>query len=232
MCAETAAVLHSSWPRAYNPRPCVSQFRSSRSLGVIVASGSHRQHAQTRRDAAACAALTSLQIPGIALSITKAEWFAEGSSPAGRSRRRAAADQASGLLPRGWRARSTHGRRRQAVRHRLRARTARRLERPLPVSGRRRLERQRADAARAPSHRARRRRSLRGFAVVSTDTGHTGQSGFDASFMQEQQAASTSRIRPSDASRCSPSRSSRSTTPRRPIAPTSPAARPAAAKRC
>jgi feruloyl esterase len=41
--------------------------------------------AQTRRDAAACAALTSLQIPGITLSITKAEWFAEGSAPpAGR----------------------------------------------------------------------------------------------------------------------------------------------------
>ena len=30
---------------------------------------------------------------------------------------------------------------------------------------------------------------LRGFAVVSTDTGHTGQNGFDAGFMQEQQAA-------------------------------------------
>ena len=52
--------------------------------GVIVASAV-TAHAQTRRDAAACAALTKLQIPGIALAITKAEWFPEGSSPpAGR----------------------------------------------------------------------------------------------------------------------------------------------------
>jgi len=48
--------------------------------GVIVASAV-TAHAQTPRDAAACAMLTKLQIPGIALSITKAEWFPEGSSP-------------------------------------------------------------------------------------------------------------------------------------------------------
>jgi hypothetical protein len=30
---------------------------------------------------------------------------------------------------------------------------------------------------------------VRGFAVVSTDTGHTGANGFDANFMREQQAA-------------------------------------------
>ena len=33
------------------------------------------------RDAAACASLTSLQLPGVPLSITKAEWFTAGSRP-------------------------------------------------------------------------------------------------------------------------------------------------------
>jgi feruloyl esterase len=33
------------------------------------------------RDAAACASLMSLQLPGVPLSITKAEWFAAGSRP-------------------------------------------------------------------------------------------------------------------------------------------------------
>jgi hypothetical protein len=37
--------------------------------------------AQATRDAAACSALTSLKIPGLELSITKAEWFAAGSPP-------------------------------------------------------------------------------------------------------------------------------------------------------
>ena len=33
------------------------------------------------RDAAACATLTSLQLPGLSLSITKAEWIPAGSTP-------------------------------------------------------------------------------------------------------------------------------------------------------
>src|SRR6187397_3224486 len=37
--------------------------------------------AQTTRDAAACSTLTSLKIPGLDLTITKAEWFATGSPP-------------------------------------------------------------------------------------------------------------------------------------------------------
>jgi len=53
-------------------------------VGVII-SAAVPADAQTKRDAAACAALTKLQIPGISLSISKAEWFPEGSSPpAGR----------------------------------------------------------------------------------------------------------------------------------------------------
>ena len=37
--------------------------------------------AQTTRDATACSTLTSLKIPGLDLTITKAEWFAAGSPP-------------------------------------------------------------------------------------------------------------------------------------------------------
>jgi hypothetical protein len=37
--------------------------------------------AQTTRDAAACAGLTKLQIPGLTLAITKAEWIPAGSAP-------------------------------------------------------------------------------------------------------------------------------------------------------
>ena len=70
--------------------------------------------AQTTRDAAACSALTSLQIPGSMLSITKAEWFARGLHAAPR---RAGCTgepgQSAGVLPSRRCARSPDGRRRQ-----------------------------------------------------------------------------------------------------------------------
>src|SRR5262245_3108629 len=144
--------------------------------------------AQTKRDAAACAALTKLQIPGIALSITKAEWFPEGSSPpAGRGgasnqmklpaycrvdgvldRRTGADGKPYGIgfalaLPGDWNGRFLFqggGGLNGSV------------QMPLGATA----------AGTTPA-------LLRGFAVVSTDTGHTGTNGFDASFMQEQQAA-------------------------------------------
>jgi hypothetical protein len=154
--------------------------------GVIVASAV-TAHAQTTRDAAACALLTKLQIPGIALSITKAEWFPEGSSPAGRGgapstmklpaycrvdgvldRRTGADGKPYGIgfalaLPGDWNGRFLFqggGGLNGSV------------QMPLGATA----------AGNTPA-------LLRGFAVVSTDTGHTGQNGFDASFMQEQQAS-------------------------------------------
>jgi len=39
-------------------------------------------NAQTTRDSAACESLKTLQVPGVALSITKAEWFVAGPAPA------------------------------------------------------------------------------------------------------------------------------------------------------
>jgi len=144
--------------------------------------------AQTRRDAAACAALMNLQIPGVALSVTKAEWFAEGSSPpAGRGgapnpmklpaycrldgvldRRTGADGKPYGIgfalaLPGDWNGRFL-------------------FQGGGGLNGSVQLPLGAVASGTTPA-------LLRGFAVVSTDTGHTGQNGFDAGFMQEQQAS-------------------------------------------
>jgi feruloyl esterase len=157
-------------------------------MAVLVVCSVQPAAAQTKRDAAACAALTKLQIPGVALSITKAEWFPEGSSPpAGRGgapnpmklpaycrvdgvldRRTGADGRPYGIgfalaLPGDWNGRFLFqggGGLNGSV------------QMPLGATA----------AGTTPA-------LLRGFAVVSTDTGHTGTNGFDASFMQEQQAA-------------------------------------------
>ena len=154
----------------------------------LVAVAASSATAQTRRDAAACAALTNLQIPGITLSITKAEWFAEGSSPpAGRGgapnpmklpaycrvdgvldRRTGADGKPYGIgfalaLPGDWNGRFL-------------------FQGGGGLNGSVQLPLGAVAAGTTPA-------LLRGFAVVSTDTGHQGQGAFDASFMQEQQAS-------------------------------------------
>jgi feruloyl esterase len=154
---------------------------------VLVATFASSSFAQTRRDGAACAALTTLQIPGVALTITKAEWFAEGSSPpAGRGagpavtmklpahcrldgaidRRTGADGKPYGIgfalaLPADWNGRFL-------------------FQGGGGLNGSVQLPLGAVAAGTTPA-------LLRGFAVVSTDTGHAGQV-FDASFMQEQQA--------------------------------------------
>ena len=143
--------------------------------------------AQTTRDAAACST-TSLKIPGLDLTITKAEWFAAGSPPPrggpgapanpiklpaycrldGVIDRRTGADgKPYGIgfalaLPGDWNGRFLFqggGGLNGSV------------QTPLGMVA----------TGGTPA-------LARGFAVVSTDTGHTGQNGFDASFMAEQQA--------------------------------------------
>lgn len=143
--------------------------------------------AQTTRDAAACAALLKLQVPGLDLTITRAEWFAAGSQPPSPGRgapapaiklpaycrvdgvldKRTGADGKSyGIgfalaLPGDWNGRFLFqggGGLNGSV------------QMPLGATA----------AGSTPA-------LVRGFAVVSTDTGHSG-TGFDASFMQEQQA--------------------------------------------
>ena len=50
-------------------------------LLAVVASVRTGAAQNVTRDAAACAALSSLQFPGVPLAVTKAEWFAAGSRP-------------------------------------------------------------------------------------------------------------------------------------------------------
>ena len=170
--------MRSGWKRA--------SFGFVASVGMMW--GGAEAQAQSPRDAAACSALTKLQIPGLALSITKTQWFDAGSTPpaAGRGApapavklpaycrvdgmldsRTGADGKSYGIgfalaLPGDWNGRFLFqggGGLNGSVQ--------------LPLG-----------ATAAGSQPA----LVRGFAVVSTDTGHAG-TGFDASFMQEQQAS-------------------------------------------
>jgi pimeloyl-ACP methyl ester carboxylesterase len=138
-------------------------------------------------DGAACAALKQLRVPGVNLAVTKTEWIPAGSTPPGRSapasnvklpaycrldgvidRRTGAAGAAYGIgfaiaLPQDWNGRfllQGGGGLNGSVQ---------------PPMG--------ANAAGTQPGLA------RGFAVASTDTGHEGRGGFDASFQQDQQAS-------------------------------------------
>jgi feruloyl esterase len=157
-------------------------------VAALAASGGVASAQNVTRDAAACTALTSLQIPGLPLSMTKAEWFPAGStspgsqSPAGPpalklpaycrldgvlDRRTGADGKSYGIgfamaLPGDWNGRLLFqggGGLNGSVGF------------PLGASA----------SGGNPG-------LARGFAVVSTDTGHQGQV-FDASFMAEQQAS-------------------------------------------
>jgi hypothetical protein len=154
---------------------------------AVAASGQIASAQNVTRDAAACAALSSLQIPGLPLSITKAEWLPAGStSPASQNplappavklpaycrldgvldRRTGADGKPYGIgfalaLPGDWNGRLL-------------------FQGGGGLNGNVGFPLGAAAAAGNPG-------LARGFAVVSTDTGHQGQV-FDASFMAEQQA--------------------------------------------
>jgi len=142
--------------------------------------------AQTSTPASACAGLTQLQVPGVALTVTKSEWFAAGTTPPGRGggaaaiklpaycrldgvidRRTGAAGVAYGIgfalaLPENWNGRFL-------------------FQGGGGLNGSVRLPLGDSAAGSQPG-------LVRGFAVVSTDTGHQGQGAFDGSFTQDQQA--------------------------------------------
>src|SRR5438067_13916935 len=144
--------------------------------------------AQVPSKAAACAAMKTFALPGVTLEITKAEWTAAGSKPPaanpnarppnfalpaycrvdGMIDRRTGADgKPYGIgfainLPDDW-----NGRFLQQGGGGLNGNVA------FPLGAQ--------AAGTTPA-------LLRGFAVVTTDTGHTA-GGFDSSFMREQQAA-------------------------------------------
>ena len=132
---------------------------------------------------AACAALTNLQVPGIMLTVTKAEWIAAG-TPAGRGA------QASKL--------SAYCRLDGTIDHRTGAGGTAygigfALALPENWNGRFLLQgggglNGSVQAPLGASASGGNPALARGFAVASTDTGHQGRSGFDASFTQDQQA--------------------------------------------
>lgn len=142
--------------------------------------------AQAPDPAAACADRKLLQVPGVSLTITKAEWIPAGTTPPGRGaaasgvrlpaycrldgmidRRTGAGGATYGIgfaiaLPQNWNGRfllQGGGGLNGSV------------QAPMGASG----------AGNDPG-------LARGFAVASTDTGHEGRGGFDGSFMQDQQA--------------------------------------------
>lgn len=143
--------------------------------------------AQAPDPAGGCAALKQLQVPGVNLAVTKTEWIPAGSAPPGRGapasnvklpaycridgmidKRTGAAGATYGIgfaiaLPQNWNGRfllQGGGGLNGSV------------QAPIGASG----------AGTEPG-------LARGFAVASTDTGHEGRGGFDASFQQDQQAS-------------------------------------------
>ena len=144
--------------------------------------------AQTPAPPAACAGLMKLEIPGVELTVTKAEWMAAGSAPSAGpggvaaaatlpaycrfegaiDRRTGAAGATYGIgfaiaLPQNWNQRFL-------------------LQGGGGLNGSVQLPLGASAAGGNPG-------LARGFAVASTDTGHQGRGGFDASFMQDQQAS-------------------------------------------
>jgi feruloyl esterase len=146
--------------------------------------------AQTTRDAAACSALTSLKIPGLDLTVTKAEWFAEGSTPPSRGGQGAPANPIK--LPAYCRLDGALDRRTGADGKAYSIGFA--LALPGDWNGRFLFQgggglNGSVQAPLGGTATGGTPALARGFAVVSTDTGHSGQGAFDASFMAEQQAA-------------------------------------------
>ena len=154
---------------------------------LLFAAEATAQTAAASPTQATCAALMNLQVPGVALSVTKAEWFAAGTAPPSAQgappspvklpaycrldgvidRRTGAGGVTYGIgfalaLPENWNGRFLFqggGGLNGSVQ---------------PPIG--------AQASGGNPGLA------RGFAVVSTDTGHQGKGAFDASFRQDQQA--------------------------------------------
>ena len=132
---------------------------------------------------AKCAALSSLQVPGFALAITKADAVAAGPAARGRG--------ATINLPAHCRVEGTIDRRIGAEGRRTASASPSRCPTPGTAGFCFRAgwtERHRRPSARRPG-RGDSPALVRGFAVVSTDTGHQASGGaFDAAFMRDQQA--------------------------------------------
>ena len=142
--------------------------------------------ALAQQTASACSALANLRIPGVALTITKTQWSAAGSAPAAPGgpsgvelpaycrldgvidRRTGASGAMYGIgfalaLPEVWNGRFL-------------------FQGGGGLNGSVQMPLGNSAAGSEPA-------LARGFAVVSTDTGHRGEGGFDARFREDQQAS-------------------------------------------
>jgi hypothetical protein len=155
---------------------------------AVLLSGSWAGAQDPRATPATCEALRQLAVPGVALTVTKTEWFAAGAPlPAARG----GGPPAAGNLPAYCRLDAVIDRRVGAggaaygIGYAL----------ALPESWNGRFLFQGGGglngSVQTPlgtSAAGERSALARGFAVVSTDTGHQGSGAFDGSFMQDQQA--------------------------------------------
>src|SRR5580658_1247210 len=157
------------------------RHRSS-NIAVVLFAVCGSASGQSSDSAAGCAAMKQLQVPGVNLEVTKAEWIPAGSTPPGRGapasavklpaycridgmidKRTGAAAAAYGIgfaiaLPQNWNGRFL-----------LQGGGGLNGSVQFPLG---------ANAAGSEPGLA------RGFAVASTDTGHEGRGGFDATFQQ------------------------------------------------
>ena len=136
---------------------------------------------------AACAALNQLQVPGVALAVTKTEWIAAGTTPPTGP----GAPPSTTTLPAYCRLDGVIDRRAGAASATYGIGFA--LALPERWNGRFLLQgggglNGSVQAPVGTSAAGGNPGLARGFAVASTDTGHQGRGGFDGSFMQDQQA--------------------------------------------
>ena len=158
-------------------------------LLLAMATAAHAQTTGTTE--AACAGLTTLQLQGVALTVSKAEWIPAGAPLGGRGGAPNAAPPPSNL-PAYCRLDGMIDRRTGTggVSYGIGFALA------LPANWNGRFLMQgggglngSVGAPLGGQYAGDRPALARGFAVVSTDTGHQGKGGFDASFMQDQQAS-------------------------------------------
>src|SRR5579885_1364751 len=156
--------------------------------GALAAIAANLEAQTPAPSAAACQALKALQLPGVTLTVTKAQWIAAGTAPP----RGPGGPAAAAKLPAYCRIDGVIDRRTGAGGAAYGIGFA--VSLPDTWNGRYLLQgggglngsvQPPIGAVAAGNDPA----LARGFAVASTDTGHEGRGGFDAGFMRDQQAA-------------------------------------------
>jgi feruloyl esterase len=165
--------------------------RASLALLLMLSSGSSVFAQAARTTPAACEALQKLELDGVALTVTRTQWFAAGAPlPGGRA---GGPPAAASNLPAYCRLDGVIDRRTGVPAGTVYG-IGFAIALPEEWNGRFLMQGgggQNGSVANPQGTSAAGDRSAlaRGFAVVSTDTGHTGSGGFDGTFQQDQQAS-------------------------------------------